>query len=228
MRLSAITPGRVVFAIYLATLHLLVLFLLAGQFGVSFIWLQDEFEHGEVRDPTPPRAAPVPPEVPKVLSDRSMPVNGDLPEIIIPVKGVSAEDLYDSFNEPRSVDRGHNAIDIPAPEGTPVLAATDGRIARFFDSVPGGITIYQTSMDGKFVFYYAHLQRRADGLEVGNTVVKGQEIGYVGDTGNASPGNFHLHFSVAAITDPARIWEGDYLNPFELLKKSDRKYGTVR
>ena len=104
-----------------------------------------------------------------------------------------------------------------APAGTPVIAAVDGEIARFFDSVPGGITIYQLSGDKKFVYYYAHLQRRSDAIKPGDRVTKGTVIGYVGDTGNAGPGNNHLHFSIARVADPTRVWEGTYLNPYPYL-----------
>jgi murein DD-endopeptidase MepM/ murein hydrolase activator NlpD len=105
-----------------------------------------------------------------------------------------------------------------APGGTPVVAATDGEIVKFFDSERGGITIYELTPDKKFVLYYAHLQRRADGISEGMQVKQGTTIGFVGDTGNAGPGNTHLHFSIAAITDPKHFWTGTYLNPFPILK----------
>jgi len=105
-----------------------------------------------------------------------------------------------------------------APVGTPVLAAAKGEIVKFFDSVPGGITIYQASEDKKFIYYYAHLQRRADNLAPGTVVAQGTVIGYVGDTGNAGAGNYHLHFSIARVPDPKRYWEGSYLNPYPFLK----------
>jgi murein DD-endopeptidase MepM/ murein hydrolase activator NlpD len=107
-----------------------------------------------------------------------------------------------------------------APGGAPVLAAADGKIVKFHDSVPGGITIYEQSVDGKYVYYYAHLQRRADGLKEGDQVRQGAVIGYVGDTGNAGPGNYHLHFSLIEVTDPKRLWEGNNINPYPLLKNA--------
>ncbi|MFN2502064.1 MAG: M23 family metallopeptidase [Pyrinomonadaceae bacterium] len=139
--------------------------------------------------------------------------------LIVPVAGVRAEQLIDSFSDARSNGRVHDAIDILAPVGTPVLAVADGEIVKFFDSVPGGITIYQFSVDRKFVYYYGHLQRRADGINVGDLVTQGQEIGYVGDTGNAGKGNYHLHFSIAAVTDPKQYWKGTYINPYPLLRQ---------
>ena len=116
--------------------------------------------------------------------------------------------------------RVHDAIDIPAAAGTPVLAAADGEIAKLFQSERGGTTIYQYSADKKLVFYYAHLQRYADGLAPGKFVGQGEVIAYVGDTGNAGAGNYHLHFSISVIPNPARYWEGTNINPYPLLRNS--------
>lgn len=138
--------------------------------------------------------------------------------LMIPVKGVKREQLQDNFTDSRSGGRTHNAIDIMAPEGTPVLAAADGEIAKFFDSKLGGVTIYQYSADKKLVYYYAHLQKRAENLSENVFVRRGEVIGYVGDTGNAGEGNFHLHFSVYEIQSPERYWEGININPYSLLK----------
>jgi murein DD-endopeptidase MepM/ murein hydrolase activator NlpD len=138
--------------------------------------------------------------------------------LMIPVTGVKREQLTDTFTAARSNGRGHDAIDIMAPLGTPVLAAADGEIAKFFDSKNGGITIYQYSVDKKYVYYYAHLQKRADNLKEKDFVRQGTIIGYVGDTGNAGTGNYHLHFSISMPQNPARYFEGTYINPFPLLK----------
>lgn len=112
----------------------------------------------------------------------------------------------------------HDGIDIPAAQGTPVIAAADGQITRLFQNELGGTTIYQLSTDQKLVFYYAHLQRYADGLSEGMFVRQGEVIAYVGDTGNAGPGNYHLHFSIAVVSDPKRHWEGTNINPYPLLR----------
>ena len=112
----------------------------------------------------------------------------------------------------------HDAIDIPAPQGTPVVAAADGHVVKLFQSERGGTTIYQLSTDKKLIFYYAHLQRYADGLTEGRFVRQGEVIGYVGDTGNAGSGNYHLHFSIAVVSDPKRYWEGTNINPYPLLR----------
>lgn len=139
-------------------------------------------------------------------------------KLMVPVAGVRPDQLHDTFADSRSEGRVHDAIDIPAPLGTPVLAAVDGEILKLFESDRGGTTIYQLSTDRKLVFYYAHLQRHAEGIVAGKFVHQGDVIAYVGDTGNAGAGNYHLHFSIAAVADPKRSWEGVNINPYPLLK----------
>lgn len=137
--------------------------------------------------------------------------------LLIPVRGVRPEQLRDSYHHARSGGRVHNAIDIMAPAGTPVLAAADGTIHRLRTGGLGGITIYQLGEDGRTLYYYAHLQRYAAGIRDGTPVRRGQVIAYVGDTGNAGPGNYHLHFSVGILRDLGRWWESDNVNPYPLL-----------
>lgn len=139
-------------------------------------------------------------------------------QLMIPVKGIKRDQLQDTFSDSRSTGRVHNAIDIIAPQGTPVIAAADGEIAKFFDSQLGGITIYQFSANKKLVYYYAHLQSRENQILEKQFVKRGTVIGYVGDTGNAGAGNFHLHFSIYEIETPEKYWEGNNLNPYPLLK----------
>lgn len=139
--------------------------------------------------------------------------------LIIPVAGVRPDQLLDTFHDARSEGRVHDAIDISAPAGTQVLAAADGQIIKLFQSERGGITIYQLSSDKKLVFYYAHLQQYAPNITEGMMVRQGQVIAYVGDTGNAGPGNYHLHFSIAVVADPKRYWEGSNINPYPLLHR---------
>lgn len=139
-------------------------------------------------------------------------------KLIIPVAGIKRENLRDTFKDARSEGRVHDAIDIMAAGGTPVLAAADGEIARFFDSEKGGITIYQFSRDKKLIYYYAHLQSRAAEIQEHQYVRQGTIIGYVGDTGNAGAGNFHLHFAIWIIDDPKRYWDGTNINPYDLLR----------
>jgi murein DD-endopeptidase MepM/ murein hydrolase activator NlpD len=139
--------------------------------------------------------------------------------LIIPVAGVRPEQLRDTFSESRSEGRIHDAIDIPAPRGTAVIAAADGPIVKLFQSERGGTTIYQLSVDGKLVYYYAHLDRYGDGLAEGHFAKQGETIAYVGDSGNAGPGNYHLHFSIAEISNPKDFWHGVNINPYPLLRK---------
>lgn len=139
--------------------------------------------------------------------------------LLIPVQGIAPEQLQDTFKDSRSEGRVHDAIDIIAPRGTPVVAATDGRVVRLFQSVKGGITFYQlASADEHYVLYYAHLERYADGLAEGHFARRGETLGYVGDTGNATPGNTHLHFQIYRVEDPKRFWTGENFNPYPLLR----------
>jgi murein DD-endopeptidase MepM/ murein hydrolase activator NlpD len=149
-----------------------------------------------------------------------------LASLIIPIKGGSQKDLHDSFTAARSGGRIHRAIDIMSPRGTPVLATSDGEIVRIGRNRLGGKIIYQLSGDKKLAFYYAHLDRYASGLQVGDYVRQGDVIGYVGDTGNARPGNYHLHFSILIVKDPTkpkRIWKGAPINPYPLLRQTKPK-----
>ena len=143
-------------------------------------------------------------------------------DLIVPVAGVRPEQLLDTFDDARSEGRVHDAIDIPAAAETPVLAAADGKIVKLFQSERGGTTIYQLNANQDLIFYYAHLSRYADGLAEGDLVRQGQVIAYVGDTGNAGPGNYHLHFSIAVVSDPKRYWEGANINPYPLLQNRAR------
>jgi murein DD-endopeptidase MepM/ murein hydrolase activator NlpD len=143
---------------------------------------------------------------------------GSSSKLLIPVQGVRPEQLQDTFSDARSEGRRHDAIDIIAPRGTPVLAAADGRVIKLFQSEKGGITLYQLGTDERTVYYYAHLDRYADGLAEGHFARRGETIAYVGDTGNATPGNHHLHFQVYTVADPKKFWNGENLNPYELLR----------
>ena len=143
-------------------------------------------------------------------------------DLIVPVAGVRPEQLLDTYADARSEGRTHDAIDIPAAAETPVLAAADGKILKLFQSERGGTTIYQINANGELVFYYAHLSRYAEGLTEGSLVRQGEVIAYVGDTGNAGAGNYHLHFSIAMVSDPKRYWEGTNINPYPLLQNRAR------
>ena len=159
--------------------------------------------------PPTPNASPAP-----QIPEGSAPNN-----LIIPVAGVRPDQLRDTFSESRSEGRVHDAIDIAAPLGTPVLAAAGGTIVKLFHSERGGTTIYQLSTDNKFVYYYAHLDRYAEGLTEGHVAEQGETIAYVGNSGNAGAENYHLHFSIALISDPRHYWQGVSINPYPLLKR---------
>ena len=138
--------------------------------------------------------------------------------LLLPVQGVAASDLRNTFDDGRDGDkRGHEAIDIMAARGTPVLAADDGGIAKLFLSEPGGITVYRLDPSGQFAYYYAHLERYADGLTEGQTVRRGAVLGYVGTSGNASPDAPHLHFALFRLGPEKQWWKGEPINPFEFL-----------
>ncbi|MFN2481295.1 MAG: M23 family metallopeptidase [Pyrinomonadaceae bacterium] len=146
----------------------------------------------------------------------SLPSNSNA-QLLIPVAGVRAEQLSDTFTQSRSDGRVHNAIDIMAARGTPVFAAADGTVARLFWSERGGITLYVRGTDEHTIYYYAHLDRYAEGISENKFVRRGDVIGYVGDTGNAGAGNYHLHFAVWTVDDPKRYWSGTDINPYPLL-----------
>jgi murein DD-endopeptidase MepM/ murein hydrolase activator NlpD len=141
-------------------------------------------------------------------------------ELIIPVAGVRPDQLRDTYNESRSEGRTHNALDIMAGCDTPVVATIPGKIIKLFRSERGGVTIYQMSADDRTVYYYAHLARYAEGLTEGHFAQQGEVIGYVGDTGNVTPGACHLHFAIWTVADPKRYWHGENINPYPLLRPS--------
>lgn len=137
--------------------------------------------------------------------------------LVMPVQGVKPEQLIDSFDDARGSSRKHEAIDIPAPRGTPVLSATDGKILRRFTSKAGGLMIYATDRSERFILMYAHLDRYADTAVDGKAVKAGETIGYVGTTGNAPPNVPHLHFALAR-ADSGSWWHGTPINPYPLLR----------
>jgi murein DD-endopeptidase MepM/ murein hydrolase activator NlpD len=140
-----------------------------------------------------------------------------LKDLIVPVQGVKPEQLRNSFDDGRSEGRVHQALDIMAPQNTPVLAAADGTVMKLFQSDKGGITLYQLDASGLYIYYYAHLSRYADGMAEGKALKRGEIIGYVGDTGNAGAGNFHLHFSINKMTATGKWSGGDPINPYPIL-----------
>jgi murein DD-endopeptidase MepM/ murein hydrolase activator NlpD len=138
--------------------------------------------------------------------------------LIIPVVGVEPEALRNDFHAARGGGRRHNAIDILAPYGTPVIAADDGYILRLSRNRAGGIVVYATDPEERIVYYYAHLAGYHDGLSAGRSIAKGDTLGYVGTSGNAPENTPHLHFQIMRMRSGGRYWNGEPLNPYPLLR----------
>lgn len=137
--------------------------------------------------------------------------------LAIPVVGIKPDQLTDTFDDARSQGRRHDAIDIMAPDGVPVIAVADGTIEKLFNSARGGITLYERSVDQKWTYYYAHLSAYAPGIAEGQQVKRGQVIGRVGHTGDASASGPHLHFAINSMAPGDRWWNGTAINPYPLL-----------
>lgn len=166
--------------------------------------------------PAPP-AFLATPAIERVQPRSAMPGQGA--SLVMPVAGVAASDLVDTFTQARDGGaRPHDAIDILAPRGTPVVAAAPGTVEKLFLSKPGGITVYVRSPDRSLIYYYAHLNGYVPGLAEGQKLVAGATLGFVGSTGNADPAAPHLHFAILRTTPEARWWEpGTAINPYPLL-----------
>jgi murein DD-endopeptidase MepM/ murein hydrolase activator NlpD len=139
--------------------------------------------------------------------------------LLMPVVGVPPSSLRDQYEDGRG-KRDHEAIDILATRGTPVVAVDDGRIAKLFTSRAGGLTVYQFDGSQQLSYYYAHLDRYAPGLKEGMDVRRGDLIGYVGTSGNADKKTPHLHFAVFRLDAPPRWWEGEPVNPYPALSRA--------
>jgi len=138
--------------------------------------------------------------------------------LAMPVVGAKTLDLRDNFEEARG-SRKHEAIDILAPRGTSVIAVDEGKVAKLFTSKQGGLTVYQFDRDETHCYYYAHLDRYAEGLHEGAFLARGDPIGYVGATGNAPPNTPHLHFAIFELGPEKHWWEGKPVNPYPFLMK---------
>jgi len=163
---------------------------------------------GSVVTVKPERAAPV-----QVAQQLELGPAG----LALPVVGIKAAQLSDTYNDARTGGRRHDAIDIMAPRGTPVIAAADGTVEKLFNSVRGGLTIYVRAADARWIYYYAHLQGYAPGLAEGRPVKRGQVIGSVGSSGDADPAAPHLHFVINRMAPGERWWNGTPINPYPLL-----------
>jgi murein DD-endopeptidase MepM/ murein hydrolase activator NlpD len=182
----------------------------------------------------PPAVAPAPPQQAQVAApapssdlpavrDRGDAQGADLlarRPLEVPVVGIAPGSLADHYEQRRGGDRQHEAIDILAPKGTPVVAVDDGKVVKLFNSKPGGLTVYHYDPEGRLAYYYAHLDRYADGLREGAELKRGQVIGYVGVSGNANPSTPHLHFAVFRLGTPPKWWEGEPVNPYPALSRA--------
>jgi murein DD-endopeptidase MepM/ murein hydrolase activator NlpD len=164
------------------------------------------------------------PAAPNVPAAPNAPAESPSPEMPrakfqLPIEGMDIESLNGGFAERRG-NHPHDAVDIMAPRHTPVHAVQDGEIARLFLSNAGGNTIYQYDPTGHLCYYYAHLQRYAQGLHEGVLVKQGDVIGYVGTSGNAPPNAPHLHFAVFEVASSRRWWDGRPIDPYLFFRDS--------
>ena len=136
--------------------------------------------------------------------------------LLMPVVGFDPHSLRDTFTDGRSGGRTHNAIDMPAPTGTPLVAVTDGTVTRMSWNALGGRTLYLRSADGRTDYYYAHMDSYAPGLTAPRTVRRGDALGTVGSTGNAR--GAHLHFQVLDVSGGGR---GVPVNPYNLFRAAE-------
>lgn len=195
--------------------NIVVWLVLAGVAVIFYLGITGQFRSGTVAVPSPKVINPAGPTPPVIIGGATVGPAG----LAIPVAGVGAGQLVDTFTQARAGGvRVHDAIDIMAPEGTPVLAAAPGRIEKlFYSEGRGGVTAYVRSPDGRWSYYYAHLQGYAPGLAEGQAVRRGQLIGRVGYTGNANPEGPHLHFAINSMQPGEKWWQGTPVNPYPLL-----------
>jgi murein DD-endopeptidase MepM/ murein hydrolase activator NlpD len=142
------------------------------------------------------------------------------PSLLIPVTGVNANQLSDTFDQARAQGRSHDAIDIMAPRGTHVVAAADGTVVKLFTSVRGGLTVYEFDPTATVEYYYAHLDGYAPGLAEGMALRRGDPVGFVGSTGDANPAAPHLHFEIAVLGPEKSWWKATDINPYPILSGS--------
>lgn len=113
----------------------------------------------------------------------------------VPVDGVTARRIADTFGAPRGRDRTHAGIDIFARRGTPVRSVGDGVVVDVREGGLGGRQVWVLG-PARERYYYAHLDGWRDGLVRGEVVTAGTVLGYVGDSGNAKGTPPHLHWGI--------------------------------
>jgi murein DD-endopeptidase MepM/ murein hydrolase activator NlpD len=197
---------------------ILALLMIAGviAFLTAMIWLAPAPSGG--RDGTAPSPAELEAALGAARADAIVSPAG----LALPVAGIRPEQLSDTFTQARAGGRVHDAIDIMAPRGTPVIAAAEGTVEKlYFSHGGGGITVYVRSPDRAWIYYYAHLDGYAPGLAEGQQIRRGDPVGFVGSTGDASPEAPHLHFAIMHMSPADRWWQGTAINPYPLLAGRD-------
>lgn len=174
------------------------------------------------REPLPSVPAAAAGDADRIAPDRLAPDHaGGVPDrphnLIVPVKGVEVSHLVDNFNDARNGHK-HEALDIPAARGTPVVAAAEGNVVKLFTSKQGGLTVYQFDNSGTWCYYYAHLDHYAPALREGMLLRKGDVLGFVGTTGDAPPNAPHLHFAIFRLGPDKKWWQGTAIDPFPILR----------
>jgi murein DD-endopeptidase MepM/ murein hydrolase activator NlpD len=212
-----------------STLTFLTGFIAGMLFLLGLLWSHGSL-HPVVRAAGPPVAAPAiapspaqPVAAVPVIPSQPVTVSGEVPPLIIPVQGADPAKIVNTFTASRGHGGRHEAVDIMAPRGTPVLAAADGTVEKLFESKRGGTTIYQFDPSRTWCYYYAHLDHYAVGLAQGVTLRKGQVIGYVGSTGDASPTAPHLHFAIVQLGPEKHWWKGTAIDPYPILMRHARQ-----
>jgi murein DD-endopeptidase MepM/ murein hydrolase activator NlpD len=183
----------------------------------SAFWIAAYTDDG---DEAVARIEPVPEAVEKQVSTAKAAAEVEISPsgLAVPVAGLGPSDLIDTYTQSRGGGRVHNAIDIMADHGTPVVAAAPGRLEKlFYSKGGGGISAYVRSDDGRWIYYYAHLQDYAPGLKEGQAIKRGDPIGRVGVTGNSNPDGPHLHFAINRMGPSEKWYQGTPVNPYPLL-----------
>lgn len=166
-----------------------------------------------------PTGEKFPPQSGEISASVAQAIRPALP-LRVPVKDIAPGQLFDTFTDRRGSDRSHEAIDILAPRGTPVVAVDDGVVVKLFLSKPGGITVYQFDRTRSVAYYYAHLDGYAEGLAEGQLLRRGDPVGFVGSTGNANPATPHLHFAVFELGPEKQWWKGRAIRPLSLFRST--------
>jgi peptidoglycan LD-endopeptidase LytH len=179
---------------------------------------------GSKMSAAPPAPGPARSPAPSARVNAPVATSGNIPhaKLRLPIDGVNVGSWKGGFDERRGGGvRGHEAVDILSPRNTPVHAVDNGAVAKIFESKQGGHTVYQFSADGRLAYYYAHLDRYADGLHDGQPITQGDVIGYVGTSGNAPPNTPHLHFAVFELGPDKRWWKGRAIDPYAVFTRTD-------